>query len=392
MLKRRIILGVFILATGVFASFFGGAARTLFYAALFIPLFSIIYTLYVFIRFRIYQSADNKVIIKGEKTPYYFTLADEDFISYTDVRIEFLDDFSTPQNMELSRSYHLSPKEKIINQTEILCRYRGEYNIGVKNVIITDLFGIIRVKYPAPSTISMTVLPKITKLEKLTLAPLDSDAKLLRFSHCTSSEPPDCETRKYVKGDSIKLINWKLSAKKRELFVRQTSDIRNNEIIFIMDTTHVSGGEFERVITEDKIIESGLAIADYLVRKNVPLTIVYEQEKLFSDYIGSPSELKAFYGKCAALTFRSVHSAADLFAALPCRAVSSSFVIFAVSSLTSELCTACESVIRLGGDAAVILVGNGNDECLSALDQRVILAMIHLNDEISDVLGGANEH
>lgn len=392
MLKKRIALGIFIIASGVFASFFGGAARTLFYFALLIPVFSFVYTFYVYLRFRVYQSAEKKIIVKGEKTPYFFTLADEDFFSYANVKVEFLEDFSTPQNMELSRCYHLSPKDKIVNKTEILCRYRGEYGIGIKKVIVTDFLGIMKIKYSASSTISMTVLPKITKLGTLSLSPLDSDAKLLRFSHKNSPEPPDCETRRYVKGDSIKLINWKLSAKKQELFVRQSSDVQNNDIFFIMDTSRINGDDYARVITEDKIIESALAIADYLVRKSVPLTIVYEQDEINSEPIDTHASLKEFYGKCAAMTFGSVHTPAEICSVLPRSAMNNSFAVFAVSAITEELCAVCDGIIRLGGDTAVLLIGEGDDKLSKAFDKRVIFKHIQLEDEICAVLGGSDEY
>ncbi len=280
MLKRRIIIAALIIITGVFASFNGGSAKTLFYIFLLIPFSSLFYTVYVYIRFRIYQNVESKMIVKGEKTPYFFVLSDEDFIAYTDIRVEFLEDYSTPQNMELSRSYCLIPGERNEYHTEILCHYRGEYSIGIKSVVITDFLGLMKIRYPQHSNIHMIVLPKIIDINSISLSPVDEDSKLLRFSHSSSTEPPDCESRKYVTGDSIKLINWKISAKKRELYVRQNSDSQKNEIIFIMDMMPVRTDDYSRIITEDKIIECALTTANYLVKKKVPLTVVYEQDDI----------------------------------------------------------------------------------------------------------------
>ncbi len=61
MIKRRITAVTIIIATAVFASFFGGAARILFYISLFIPIFSLLYTFYVYMRFRIYQDAERAI-------------------------------------------------------------------------------------------------------------------------------------------------------------------------------------------------------------------------------------------------------------------------------------------------------------------------------------------
>lgn len=391
MLKRRLILAAAIVAAGVFASFYGGAARIVFRMTLLIPLISLLYTLYVYARFRIYQVAENKIIVKGEKTPYFFALSNEDCISYVDIKVLFLDDLSIPQDMELSRSYHIIPAEKLEERTEILCKYRGEYNIGVKSVIITDFLGLMRIKYPAPSTINMSVLPKITSLEKVNLAPLDTDAKLLRFLRGNSSEPPDCEVRKYVNGDSIKRVNWKLSAKKRELFIRQDSDVQNSGIVIVMDMSIKDYDEYERVVSEDKIIESALSLADFLVRKNVPLTIVYEQGAVHSEYITNPESLKEFYGKSAAMKFNAEHSVAQIYSSKSRLSSRGGFIIFAVRTMTQALCNVCNNIIKLDGDVAVLLVGNDGEKYSQSLDRRVIYKQIALSDEIEDILGGCDE-
>lgn len=392
MLKRRILLAGCIVAAGVFASFFGGAARTLFYITLLIPVFSLLYTFYVYLRFCIYQEAESKLIVKGEKTPYFFVLSDEDCIAYTDIRVEFLEDFSTPQNMELSRSYHLIPGERNEYRTEILCRYRGEYNIGVKSVVVTDLLGLLRIRYPAPCTLSMSVLPRIHAVEKISLAPLEDDAKLLRFSHANSMEPPDCDLRRYVQGDSIRRINWKVSAKKRELLIRQSSEIQNMGIVLILDLSFLHGETYDRIITEDKIIESALTIADFLVKKRVPLTIVYEQGEIIREPIGNPEQLKQFYGKCAAMKFCGTHTPSALCEAMSVLSMNGGFVIFAVSQLTEALCNTCEGILRLDGDAAVLLAGDEGLQYAEVLDKRVDFRHMALSEEVAAVLGGAEEH
>lgn len=387
MLKRRLIIAALIIGAGTFASFYGGSARTLFYIFLLIPPFSIIYTVYVYIRFRIYQDAENKIIVKGEKTPYFFVLSNQDYIAYTDIRVEFLEDFSTPQNIELNQSYCLIPGQRNEYHTEILCHYRGEYNIGVKSIVVTDIFGLMRIRYRVPYNLRMSVLPKINEIDRISLSPLDEDTKLLRFSHHNSTEPPDCETRKYINGDSIKLISWKISAKKRELYVRQSSDSHNNGIVFIMDMMKISDDEYTRIITEDKIIECVLTTADYLVKKNVSMTVFYEQNEMIRNYIDTPEHLKTFYSKCAGIKFNSTHSPAELCSILPDSEMNG-FVIFAVSCLTDELCQVCDNIIRLDGDAAVLLVGDNGVEYSKMLNKEVIFKHISLHDEVSDILGG----
>ena len=390
MRKRRIAMAAIIIGTGVFASYFGGAARTLFFISLGIPIVCVIYTLYVYVRFCIYQHADYKVIVKGEKTPYYFTLSNEDIISYADIKVTFMDDFSTVQNMKFSQSYHLIPGEKIETHTEILCRYRGEYTIGVKNVIVTDFLKLFTMTYPAPSTISMNVLPKIAEISRFALAPIDSDAKLVKFTHSSNAELIDSEMKKYCVGDSLKLINWKVSAKKNELFTRECSDTQNRSIIFVMDMAEMKIDKVSKCIFEDKIIESALAAANFLVKKNVPVYICYEQAEIGCEYINSFESFRMIYEKSGTLKFHAEHSPADLYEAIGFRG-NGNFIIFAVHELTVRLCEECENIIESGGDVAVLLFGEDNENISNALDRRVIYREVRLNEEAADILGGTDE-
>ena len=387
-LINRLILLAVIIATGVFASFYGGAARSLFYASLFVPVISVIYTLYVYFRFRIYQNAEFKVIVKGEKTPYYFVLTDEDFMSFADVKVTFLEDFSLPQNMELCHSYHLTPMEKIESRTDILCKYRGEYNIGVKDVIVTDFLGLFSIKYPAPSTISMSVLPKIPEIDRLILIPDDNDAKQVRYAR-SNTEPLDCDLRKYIKGDNLKAVNWKVSAKHNELFSRQSSDTQNSGIVFVMDLSVNNADEYTKLITEDKIIESALASANYLIKKSVPITVLYEQNGIVSSRISSHETFKEFYSGCAELKFTGKYRPEDIYTTAADGTVCST-VIFSVHEVSKELCMLCNKLISLGSDVSLLLVGSDEEHICDILDSRVIFTTAALQDEISDILGGVS--
>ena len=78
MKNSRLICVLFLIGTGVFASYFGGnIPYALFYLAIFIPIISFLYTLYVYIRFKIYQSMDNRTVVKGDWNRYSL-IANED--------------------------------------------------------------------------------------------------------------------------------------------------------------------------------------------------------------------------------------------------------------------------------------------------------------------------
>lgn len=388
MKRNRFILLFFIILTGVFASFFGGSyVRALFYTTLVIPVVALLYTFYVYIRFKVYQTIESKTVVKGEKTPYQFTLSNEDVIAYTNVNVTFIKNKSSIDNLVLSKSYCLVPKEGIDKLTSITCLYRGEYKVGIKSIVVTDFLNIFRITYPAPSTINMRVLPRVVKLDRLSIIPLDFDMKKSVFSLGNAQENIDIDMRKYSNGDNKKSIHWKASAKKQELFTRKYSDNPKSEIRLIMDLSIAKDDEINRIIIEDKIIETALAITDYFCRKGTPSTLLFDNDEKNLVHINSKSDFNVFYNFCADIKFESEVLVDKLISKSNQFISSGSFCIVITHSVTDELCKACYEALGLGNDVILILINNdkSGDLCFK-LDSRVNVCQIAYDDEILDVL------
>ena len=125
MKNSRLICVLFLIGTGVFASYFGGnIPYALFYLAIFIPIISFLYTLYVYIRFKIYQSMDNRTVVKGDWNRYSLIIANEDLITFRNVKVNFLYDKSTIKQTGESMEYSLLPNDKRLMETKVRCNYR----------------------------------------------------------------------------------------------------------------------------------------------------------------------------------------------------------------------------------------------------------------------------
>lgn len=93
MFINRIIMLILIIASAIFASHYGGnVSYALFYMSLSVPVVSILYTFYVYIRFRIYQEIGQRLVVKGDFIPYSFTLANEDYITFRSIKVNFFHD------------------------------------------------------------------------------------------------------------------------------------------------------------------------------------------------------------------------------------------------------------------------------------------------------------
>ena len=297
MKNSRLICVLFLIGTGVFASYFGGnIPYALFYLAIFIPIISFLYTLYVYIRFKIYQSMDNRTVVKGDWNRYSLIIANEDLITFRNVKVNFLYDKSTIKQTGESMEYSLLPNDKRLMETKVRCNYRGAYFIGVDSIEVTDFLYLFSITYPLKSKLKVWVLPRVVHIEQLAIAPAVVDSKNpVRFSNAVEEEL-DTEVRRYNPGDNKKRIHWKASAKANELLSRQYHQKSKSEVILFMDLAKVREDELKAVIIEDKIIESTLAIANYYASRATHSHVIYDMDGIKQVSIHTKDDFNIFIG------------------------------------------------------------------------------------------------
>lgn len=392
MLVNRLICILFIIGSGVFASYFGGnISYALFYVAVFVPIISFLYTLYVYVRFKIYQSLDTHIVVKGDWNNYSFTIGNEDFITFRNVKVNFLYDKSTIKKTDETVEYSLLPGESEHLKTQIRCNYRGEYFIGVDSIEVSDFLYLFKITYPIKSKLKVLVLPRVLKLEQLGIAPAFIDSKNPVFISNTVEEELDTEVRRYNPGDSKKRVHWKASAKAGELLSRKYYRKPKAEAVLFMDLEKINSDELSIVITEDKIIESILAVANHYALKNMPSTIIYDMDKIMQIPIYSRGDFNAFYRHCVNIRFDAKNSVAELVAKRLQRGDSGNFYLIATGKLNKDLYLISLQVINQGNRLCVLYVSNDVSEEAKTLKADMIKSgadvyQILPGDEIENIL------
>lgn len=359
----RLLSVLFIIASGVFASNIGGnIPYAIFYLAIFIPIISFLYTLYVYIRFKIYQSMDNYVVVKGDWNNYSFVIANEDFIAFRNVRVNFLYDKSTIKRTTESIEYSLLPSDKERMETKIRCNYRGEYFVGVDSIEVTDFLFLFTITYPITSKLKVLVLPRVVSVEQLGIAPSLVDSKNpVRFSNAVEEEL-DTEIRRYSPGDNKKRIHWKASAKANELLSRKYQQKPKAEVVLFMDLSKIPEDELRVVIAEDKIIESILAIANYYASRGTPSHIIYDMDGIKQVPIYTKSDFNAFYKACVNIRFDAKTPTASLMERRLQRGDDGIFYVTATNKLTKELYLSSLLVLSGGNRLCVLFVSDDVSE------------------------------
>ena len=392
MKTNRLIYILFIIGSGIFASYYGGIiSYAFFYLAIFIPIISFLYTLYVYFRFKIFQSMDSYMVVKGDWNNYSFEIANEDYIAYRNVKVNFLYDKSTIKKTEDSIEYSLLPNDKEKMDTQIRCNYRGEYSIGVDSIEVTDFLYIFSITYPISSKLKVKVLPRVVSVEQLEIAPALIDSKNpMQFSNFVEEEL-DTEIRKYLRGDNRKRIHWKASAKMNELLSRKYNQKPKAKVVLFMDLEKIHGEDLSIVISEDKIMESILAIANYYVSKNTPSQIIFGVEDIKQIHINSKYDFDGFYKACINLHFDTKISVDELILRRLQGGDNGMFYVTATHKLTKELYMASLRVLSGGNRLCILFVSDDVSDNTKKLMEDMKKAGVDIyqilsEDEIEDIL------
>ena len=358
MWKNRIVLIILIVASGVLVSHYGGSfSYTLFYFSLGIPLVSLLYSIYVYSHFKLYQFTGNKTIVKGETTEYSFQLANEDVITFESLKVNFFHDRSKVFHLDEGREYCLLPKQKIDMKTRITCEYRGEYFVGVESVVITDFLYLFRIKYPIRDKLPIQVLPRIINIEAFPLLFPDYDSK--SGAHRKSGdEEPDIEVRNYVPGDSRKRIHWKVSAKRNEWMVRKYVQIPEPEIQIFVDFSETKEEKELKYIVEDKVLEAAIASAKFYCNKKINCKICYDQGQQVTVPIINEQYFKEFYENCIHIKYNSRMTIGDFMDTEESYENGQNTILIITHRPTKKLYQNLVHRKELGQECAVIYVSN----------------------------------
>jgi uncharacterized protein (DUF58 family) len=392
MLINRVLMVVFIIASAVFASCYGGnVSYALFYMSLSLPVISVLYTFYVYIRFRIYQEIGQRMVVKGDFVPYSFTLANEDYITFRSIKVNFLHDKSTIVNVDDIKEYCLLPGQSEKMETYLRCNYRGEYYVGASSVDIIDFLYLFKITYPISSKLKVTVLPRVVNIPRLSIAPAVKDVKNTSYLSDQVLDTMDLETRKYMAGDSKKQIHWKISAKRGQLFSRKFTSNPREEMVIFMDLSPVQADELTSVIAEDQIIEGTLSIANYCRKNNIGVRICYQQAGLKSIYIGSKTDFDYFYRLTCQIHFNATVPVEKLLKDSQVYMESSGFCIVITHKITFELFKIMTGLAENGYELSLLLIcdalGEEEEELIKSLKlSGILVKQVTREDEIGEVL------
>lgn len=110
----------------------------------------------------------------------------------------------------------------------------GRYKITIKNIKLTDIFGIFTKSIDIKKSINIDVMPDIVNISTITSGNTEIDLNQNINSYSFVSGDIS-DIRAYKPGDRLNAIHWKTSAKKDDLFVKEFEKNGSEEFILLFD-------------------------------------------------------------------------------------------------------------------------------------------------------------
>ncbi len=304
--KQLLILTILLIAALTGISFYGGPVTYIFLMlVVLVPLSCIVYIFLVIYSLKIYQRSDGRTMVCSTPSDFYITLNNESFFSFSSIRIKFYSSFSTVTGIDEDAEYELAPHSSITRASKLVCRYRGEYKVGIKELTIRDFLGLFTVTFPIKEPLEVIVAPAMIELDSLRLDTEFTGAGKDSFMNPTDA---DITVREYIPGDDVRLIHHKASAVMQKLMVRERTGVEKTGIAIIMESGRYSDAPEDYLPLENRVIESALALALYYTKKTIPVDVIYRSRTLIREAVRSHADYERLYSAMRSYSFGDEHN------------------------------------------------------------------------------------
>ena len=296
MKKRTLILyGITLLLTLIWVSNYGGALPYLsFYLVLFFPLISAAYLFYIISTMRFYQEISEYRVTKGETVPYTFVIENTGFLPVTGLRFVLEKELCQILGFDDTTRITLMPGERFTVQAKLIPLYAGTYQVGVRKMLVEDCFRWITFPYTVSANFQAIVKPQITDRANAWLN-LDQALSNLEMRNQISAESIlGNSVHPYQRGDSIRHIHWKNSAKMQELLVRdiEPRQMHQMEIVLVPSENQITLSAIQR---RDEFLETIVSIAWYFCQQSKAVTFSYPRNGVARYVVDSFESFQDFY-------------------------------------------------------------------------------------------------
>lgn len=252
---------------------------------------------------------------------------------------------------------------------------------GVESYIVSDVFGFFKREHkPDMAGQELLVLPVPFEVEPLTFAAGDLGVETMKRAMEDPSSPSDF--RAYQQGDPLKRIHWKMSARKRELFVKQFEEPALPDALVLLDTSAPQLPENlpseSAAYLKDALLETAASVVSCQISRDNPvrMPLVGDRPMEYSGRMGLPLLLD----ELARCTFNETERFERVVMMQLGELRKTGAVVIITTRLTSALVDLIARMKRMGPNVRLYLVTfSAEDEELLPLVGRLQQAAVEVN-------------
>jgi uncharacterized protein (DUF58 family) len=161
---------------------------------------------------------------------------------------------------------------------------RGEYHFGNIILYVQSLLGLLMRRHDINVTATVPVYPSFLQLRKYellsqtTIQTEHGNKRMRKIGHSMEFE----QIKEYVRGDDIRTINWKATARKGSLMVNNYTDEKSQQVYCIVDKGRLMKMPFNELTLLDYAINSTLVLSNVCLQKQDRIGLI-----TFSNKMGS---------------------------------------------------------------------------------------------------------
>src|SRR6188768_896600 len=159
---------------------------------------------------------------------------------------------------------------------------RGEYHFGDLIIYASSLLGFLSRRFDSKVRQMVPVYPSFFQMRKYDLIARDAQTneagtkKLRKLGLSLEFE----HVKEYTRGDDIRIINWKATARKGGLMVNNYLDERSQQVFCIVDKGRLMKMPFDKLSLLDYAINSSLVMCNVSLRRHDRFGLITFAEKI----------------------------------------------------------------------------------------------------------------
>ena len=383
----RLLMLLAVAGAGVLIGFHGGTASyLLFWATLLPPLYALLWRLTAGRRLRAVLRPDASSALRGERLGCTLLLHNDSPLPIPEISLRM--GGSRVRFEETGEQLSLAPGELRELRFTALCAHCGRAELGAAELRLSDPVGLWERRLSAMEALHIN--PRVLHLPRLLVAVQEKSEQRPGPRMYLGERAPSGELRAYQPGDDVRLIHWKVSALQGRPMLRVTEPETRDELVLLPDLRDCLPAGEAGYLAEDSVREGTLALADWFLRRGVPLRVLPDERR--EDTVRGGEDLLRLRERMSGDCFNGIRRTDEMMERDLAKGRSVLRYILLTWEVDELLFRRAARCIALGAEVTLLCIGGGEElRAQAEAVNRLEFHQINARREVYAVLSGGEE-